>query len=206
MYNLDATQNEVEKSKFTLHFPLRDLVSIEFSMEDNLKKLKDELANSNVDTQRKNISSVEFFTLNGSRIPEPEKIKDNKEFPILCRINNERIFSINFDPEMHLQGRDKTTMKDQEEYFDMAEGLGLYAYQSRALSQVCHRVQRGLPNNKKEFTGDELLKQLDFYLKYLQGKDTHQTDKSIFYGNDKYFRETITSKIEELAVKISEVE
>lgn len=49
------------------------------------------------------VNSVDFYTVTGSKIPLCETVSDLNDFPILCQVNEKRIFAFNFSHETTIE-------------------------------------------------------------------------------------------------------
>ena len=52
-----------------------------------------------VGSEGNNVKKAKFYNLSGSQAPLCEKIGDNRAYPLLLQINDERIFAINFSDQ-----------------------------------------------------------------------------------------------------------
>jgi hypothetical protein len=91
--------------------------------------------------------TVDFFTITGYKIPLCEKVSDLNDFPILCQINQSRIFAINFSHETSIEHVDNKP-NDEERFFRFASGIGLKGYQRFLYGNFAHGIMNALPGNK----------------------------------------------------------
>lgn len=99
---------------------------------------------------------AQFYTLNGHRLPLCERIGDQRAFPVLLQINNERIFALNFSTQYKIQNRDKSESKifEEEFYFDFARDIGIHGYQKYSLPYISHKMMNALPKKQQITTAD----------------------------------------------------
>ena len=65
-------------------------IVITYGEETPMSEIRQQILNSEV------VSKVEFFCLNGSRIPLCETAGDLNDFPIVCQVDGDRRFELNF--------------------------------------------------------------------------------------------------------------
>ena len=123
-------------------------------------------------------ASIEFYSITGAKLPLSEKVQDLREFPIICQVNKNRLYAVNFSDEIEISKRN-TSIKDQEHYFDFAYGLGLKKYELFSLSYLSHRLQMSLPDNKKTLTKDDVNQGIANSINYLSGKAYMQEEKDL---------------------------
>ena len=96
------------------------------------------------------------------------------EFPILCQVGQNRVFAINFDQELDINNRERTTIKDQEQYFDYAFLLGMRGYGLHSLSNFAHRLQKSLPERQQSLTKTDVNKNIAMTIGYLTSKGIYK--------------------------------
>ena len=105
-----------EPNKFILNIQMSKLVTINYRMSTTLKQFQTSISKG-VEVEE---PDVKFFSISGARIPLCEKVEDLLEFPILCQVNKNRVFAINFCEELMINTREEVSTKCQEHYFDFA--------------------------------------------------------------------------------------
>ena len=122
---------------------------------------------------------AQFYTLNGHRLPMCERVGDQRAFPVLLQINNERIFALNFSTQCKIENRDKSQSKifDEEFYFDFARDIGIHGYQKYSLPYISHKMMNALPP-KQEMTTADIENSLTAVMRYMsRSTDKNVTDK-----------------------------
>ena len=96
---------------------------------------------------------VQFYTINGSRLPMSERVKNNSEYPILLQLSNDRVFALNFSQEYSISNEEqRKKITNEEHYFDFAKGIGFKNYELFSLPYFSEALMNALPKNKKELT------------------------------------------------------
>mmetsp|Transcript_36528 Transcript_36528/g.27093 ORF Transcript_36528/g.27093 Transcript_36528/m.27093 type:complete len:124 (+) Transcript_36528:253-624(+) len=111
---------------------------------ENLKKASD------------TVKQVEFFTINGSVIPEFELVSHRKGLPLIMVLNKYSAFAVNLNENYKIgRGEVSTNLEDEEAYFDYSRGIGLPKYNSFLLSNFLNKLHHTLPY-QKEFTPETI--------------------------------------------------
>lgn len=149
--HLDGQQTE-EPNKFTLNIQMNKLVSINYKMNTTLKQFHASI----LKTLGDNDHSVQFYSINGAKLPLSEQVQDLREFPILCQVDNNRVYAINFCDELTINHRELTDIKDQEHYFDFANSLGMRGYGLHSFSYLSQRLQMSLPAGESHLSKHQI--------------------------------------------------
>ena len=117
--------------------------TINFTLESTLSQIRDQM----LAVPENGVKEVKFFSLNGSRLPLSEKVANQREYPVLCQIDGERTYALNFSQEYQIEARQdrERNIKDEEHYFDFARDLGLKGYDLFALPYFSHKLINSLP-------------------------------------------------------------
>lgn len=104
--NLDGAPTE-DANKFTLNLQMNKLVTVNYRMSTTLKQFEQTISKAGEEQDK-----VKFYSISGARLPLSEKVGNLLEFPILCQVGQNRVFAINFDQELDINNRERTTIKD----------------------------------------------------------------------------------------------
>ena len=81
---------KVDESSFAIDIRLNTEVHIPFTLDTTLSHFRDILLGSS------GVENVSFFSVSGSMLPLCEKIGNQREYPVLLQVNEDRLFAINF--------------------------------------------------------------------------------------------------------------
>jgi hypothetical protein len=166
--NLDGAPTE-DANKFTLNLQMNKLVTVNYRMSTTLKQFEQTISKAGEEQDK-----VKFYSISGARLPLSEKVGNLLEFPILCQVGQNRVFAINFDQELDINNRERTTIKDQEQYFDYAFLLGMRGYGLHSLSNFAHRLQKSLPERQQSLTKTDVNKNIAMTIGYLTSKGIYK--------------------------------
>lgn len=97
-------------------------------------------------------------------------MKDLNDFPIVCQVDGERIFSLNFTNEFVVERQINKEILREEFYHDFALGIGLKGYQRTILPSFAHKLMSSLPKNKEVVSSKEVGQSIDFAMRYFEDK------------------------------------
>ena len=176
---------------------LKSNLQITFTPDTSLQEIANSLTNNTQFTKEE----VQFFTINGSKLPLSEKVKNNLEYPVLLQLANDRIFAINFSQAWSISNEEqRNKISSEEHYFDFAKGIGFKNYELFSLPYFSEALMNALPKNKKELSKDEIADSMTTVLRYLSSEDNHHNG----YGMINYGK--LLARREELLIKVADVQ
>lgn len=116
---------------------------VRYKPETPLSYFKEQLMNS----ETNQVKSVQFYTITGAIIPLCETVADLNDYPILCQINDKRVYAINFSHEQKFENN-STKVFDEENFFNYAAGIGLKGYSRYFYSNFSFKIMNALPKQK----------------------------------------------------------
>ena len=123
-----------------MSFNLVNQLKIRFKQDTTLDYFKEQLLKS----EDGYVQSVDFYTITGAQIPLCETVSDLNDYPILCQVNEKRIFALNFSQETSIEQIDNKYY-DEQKYHSFASGVGLKGYQRFFYGNFSHRLMNALP-------------------------------------------------------------
>ena len=117
----------INSTQRALDFRLASHVHITYDEMSTLKEIHDALKNS----EGNDIAKAQFLTITGSKLPLSERIADHHEYPVLLQLNDERVFAINFCPNLKIATKDENidNIFAEKHYFNMAQDIGYRGYE-----------------------------------------------------------------------------
>jgi polyhydroxyalkanoate synthesis regulator phasin len=85
-------------------------------------------------------------------VPLTEKVEDLNDLPIICQIDDKRIFALNFSKEFEVERQRSFDNNSEECYYDLAKGIGLKKFEQKLLPSFAFKLMESLPG-QGEFTG-----------------------------------------------------
>ena len=116
---------KVDDDSFAIDIRLNTQVHIPYTLDTTLSHFHDVLLGSS------GVENVNFFSISGSVLPLCEKIGNQREYPVLLQVNNDRLFAINFSQEYQIAESAKRMNRiyEEEEYFYYAQDLGFSGFE-----------------------------------------------------------------------------
>jgi len=171
--NIDC--KELGQDRYCIEINMASRVSIPFTSDTTLQALHDGL----MAPAENGVKKVQFYSLTGSRLPLCERVGDQRTFPVLLQINDERIFALNFSTQYKIESRLENEQKiyEEEYYFDFARDIGLNGYQKYSLPYISHKMMHALPP-KMELSTADLESSLTTVMRYMsRSTEQHKNER-----------------------------
>jgi hypothetical protein len=78
-------------------------------------------------------------------VPLSEKVEDLNDLPIICQIDDKRIFALNFSKEFEVERQRSFDKNSEEFYYDLAKGIGLKKFEQKLLPSFAFKLMQSLP-------------------------------------------------------------
>lgn len=148
---------EVSQKDIRVKLHMKKSYDIVLSRSDEIRKLHDILAYDNHNGEHgekeQAVNHVEFYNIQGHRIPLCETVRELIEMPVIMQINHKSIVAINFNTAYGVANSNQVNDDMSEEnYYDFAKGIGLPPKEKFLYSNFSQKLQQSLKekNSKKD--------------------------------------------------------
>ena len=119
--------SKLNQTQRAVDFRLASHVHVAYDEMSTLKEIHDALKNS----EGNDIKKAQFLTLTGSKLPLSERIADHHEYPVILQLNDNRVFAINFCPDLKIATKDGNVdnIFAEKHYFNMAQDIGYRGFE-----------------------------------------------------------------------------